>query len=143
MCQTNSYWLSLVCNTGCIHTWRYYRLLVLLCLQMHYSAAPPRRSQSFCTFSSLPPRFWSFSCVSLVQMHVWRICIVLIVLLLVWFKSLVPWNGPRARHQVVLSLVSLLPFGKIKAPNLPFCWGSNNSVISEPNLMKFSIKKAS
>ena len=48
--------------------------------------------------------------------HVWRIFIVPIVLLLVWLESLVSWNGPRARHQVLLSLVSWLLLGNIKAP---------------------------
>ena len=49
--------------------------------------------------------------------EVLRICIVLIALMLVWFESLLSWNGPRARYQVVLSLVSLLPLGSIKTHN--------------------------
>ncbi len=89
--------------------------------------------------------------VSLFQRHLWRICLVLIILLFVWFELLVSWNCPRARHQIVLSLVTWLPLGNIKAPkhpisvsvdkvkNLSFCWSSSNSVISEPNLMGFSI----
>ncbi len=104
------------------------------CSALPSALAAPRKIQSFCTFSSLSPRFSKpFSCVSLVQRYVWRIYIVLIAFLLVWFESLVSWNGPRARNQVVLSLVSWLPLGDIKAPkhqisvsvdkvkNLSFC----------------------
>ncbi len=109
---------------------------VLLFLWMHYSAArpsalaPPRRIQSFCTFSSLPPRFWLFLCVSLVQRHVWRIWIVLKVLLLVWLELLVSLNGPRVRHQVVWRLVSWVQLGNMKAPNHPI----SVSVDKEKNL---------
>ncbi len=47
-----------------------------------------------------------------------------IVLLLVWFESLVSWNGPIAIHQVELSLVSWLSLGNIKAPKHRFRYPS-------------------
>ena len=135
-----SFLLLFFFSSGCITP--------LLCLLLLH----PKKDAKFLYFFVTATMFLTFLVrLTRLQRYVWCICKVLIVLLLFWFESLVSWSGPRARHQVVLTLVSWLPLSNINVPkhqisvsadkvkNLSFCYCSSNFVISEPHEMGFSI----